>query len=133
MPRDPLPEMYRRLGRQLKALRNDRGMTQSQVAEQADVALSSLVKFEAGARGPRLETLDALAKVLQVSVAAFFPEPRGLSAPRGARAGRSVYQGGRTLELVELEVNELAELARELDRKQLRSVTEMVRQMRPRR
>lgn len=131
----PLAEIYRRLGRQLKALREDIGMTQEALAERAEIGVSYLVKIEAGTRRSQVETLEALSKVMRVPLAALFPEPKPLPPRRtsasAARESGPRYQGP-TLGDNEPDVVELAEVARELDRTAIKSLIAIARQL-PRR
>jgi len=53
----------------LNALRKQRGLTQKQLANIADVHYVSLARLEAGRADPRLSTLRKLAKALRVSIA----------------------------------------------------------------
>ena len=56
------------LGQQIKDLRNKRRMTQTQLAEAANVGLSFIAKVEAGNRLPSMATLEAIARVLGARV-----------------------------------------------------------------
>ncbi len=59
---------------ELRRLRKERGLTQAQLAVQAGLDPSSLSQIETGARRPNTRTLEKLAGVLGVEVAAFFPQ-----------------------------------------------------------
>lgn len=55
-----------RLGRNLRALRVSRGLTQEKLAEQLDVTPRYLAGIERGERNLTLDSIDALAEALQV-------------------------------------------------------------------
>jgi transcriptional regulator with XRE-family HTH domain len=59
-------------GNRLRALRESRHMTVVDLAEQSKVSRQTLAHFEAGARGPNLLTLHALAEALGVGPGEFF-------------------------------------------------------------
>jgi len=64
-------------------LRNERRMTQLQLAEASGLALQYLTKIEQGNRSPSLKTLVALASVLDVPLYELFNfEIREISSPR---------------------------------------------------
>ena len=59
----------KRLGRVLKALREDRGLSQVDLAKKADVGRTYIVKLESGdKKNPSLDILKKLAKALGVPV-----------------------------------------------------------------
>jgi transcriptional regulator with XRE-family HTH domain len=66
-----------KIGRNLKRLREDRLMTQAELAEAADISASSLVRIENDQVEPRFSTIRKLAAALKA-------EPRELT-----RSGRS--------------------------------------------
>jgi transcriptional regulator with XRE-family HTH domain len=69
----------------LKELREKAGLTQQQLANQADLSISIISAIEQGASGdPRMSTLKALAKVLQVSLDELM-EPDEAPAPKKPR------------------------------------------------
>ena len=55
-----------KIGRNLKRVREDRLMTQAEVAEAADIAVSSLVRIENDQVEPRFSTIRKLAHALDV-------------------------------------------------------------------
>jgi transcriptional regulator with XRE-family HTH domain len=65
-----------KIGRNLKWLREDRLMTQAELAEAADISASSLVRIENDQVEPRFSTIRKLAAALEA-------EPRELT--RGTR------------------------------------------------
>jgi len=60
--------IIRRLSMRVKALREERGLTQGKLAKQAGVSLGYLARLEIGMHDPSLSTLAKLAKALKVTV-----------------------------------------------------------------
>ncbi len=58
----------------LKVLREQRGLSRETLAAEADVSPVTLWRYETGKRSPNVETLEKLAKVLEIEVSAFFPK-----------------------------------------------------------
>jgi transcriptional regulator with XRE-family HTH domain len=58
----------RTVGKRLKKLREDKGMSQAALAEKADLSRGYLLRLEAGRQDPTLGTLERLAKALGVPV-----------------------------------------------------------------
>ena len=56
------------LAMRLKALREQRGMTQEQLAERAGISRGYLARLETARQDPRLSTLERLAKALRVNI-----------------------------------------------------------------
>jgi transcriptional regulator with XRE-family HTH domain len=57
------------LAKNLRQLREVKGLTQEKLARLADVANNTIIKIEAGKnQNPTLDTLKNIAKVLEVSV-----------------------------------------------------------------
>ncbi len=56
------------LAQQIKDLRNKRRMTQTELAEAANVGLSFIAKVEGGDRLPSMTTLEAIAQALGARV-----------------------------------------------------------------
>lgn len=59
---------YDRIGMNVRKLRLERGLTQEQLAEKAELSLTVIQKIEAGQSGSRIETLIRIALVLNVSL-----------------------------------------------------------------
>jgi transcriptional regulator with XRE-family HTH domain len=57
------------LGQKIKNLREQRGWDQEEMAHRARLAGSTVSKIECGRHKPRLDTLEAMAEALGVSVA----------------------------------------------------------------
>jgi transcriptional regulator with XRE-family HTH domain len=62
----------REFGDRLSFLRRDRGWTQEQFAERADLHRSYVAGLESGARNPTLDVIVKLAHALHVPVAELF-------------------------------------------------------------
>jgi transcriptional regulator with XRE-family HTH domain len=60
------------LGERLKFLRTSRGLSQGALAKGAKISQPSVAQIEAGKKDPSVKTLTALAKVLDVDLAALF-------------------------------------------------------------
>ena len=60
------------LGRKIKRLRHERGITQADLAEKADVSLKHLGEIERGRGNPTLKSLDNLSKSLGVALSDLF-------------------------------------------------------------
>lgn len=88
------PELASRLGRNIRQLREARGLTQEQVAQLAAVPRSTWASLESGAANPTLAVLNRVAHALQVSLEELVAAPRaeaklyaGGTLPREVRAG----------------------------------------------
>lgn len=64
-----------RLGRRLSELRKKRGLSQTQLADMADIGRAHLSQIENGAAAARIDTLHSIAKVLGLKMEELF---RGL-------------------------------------------------------
>lgn len=63
------------IGKRLKVARNANNLTQGQVAEMANISTEYFGRLERGHAVPRLQTLSALAHVLDIPLEQFFAEP----------------------------------------------------------
>jgi transcriptional regulator with XRE-family HTH domain len=68
----------------VRRLRDDRGWTQSELAEAADLEPRSIRAVEGAKTAPRLDTIVRLADALEVSVGELFA-PARLANPRRGR------------------------------------------------
>jgi len=66
--------VYKNAASRIKEYRNKAGLTQEQLAHKADIEPSFLAHIEAGQKGFSLETLEKIAKALNVSMDVFFKE-----------------------------------------------------------
>jgi len=76
-----LREEQRRLGARLKALREERALTQERAAEQVGLHSNHLQRLERGAANVTLATLVALSLAYRVSLRSFFEEPSSKPQP----------------------------------------------------
>lgn len=83
-----------RLGRNIRQLRETRGLTQDQMAHLADLPRSTWANLESGAANPTLAVLDRVAHALQVSLEELVSAPRAEAKmyrrdalPRQVRSG----------------------------------------------
>jgi transcriptional regulator with XRE-family HTH domain len=60
------------LGLKIRQLREDRGLTQSDVAELSKKSVETISNFERGQTVPSVETLDKLAQIFRIGIGAFF-------------------------------------------------------------
>lgn len=61
-----------RLGRRVSRLRQERGLSQTQLADMAVIGRAHLSQIENGAVAARVDTLYAIAKVLKMTLAQLF-------------------------------------------------------------
>ena len=61
-----------RLGRRLSALRKRRGLSQTQLADMAGIGRAHLSQIENGAVAARIDTLYAIAEVLELKLEGLF-------------------------------------------------------------
>ncbi|HET9621606.1 MAG TPA: helix-turn-helix domain-containing protein [Kofleriaceae bacterium] len=74
------------LGRRLRALRDQRGLTQSQVAQQLDISQKYVSELEGGHKSPSWETLVGMAQIVfKISLSALV---FGVDEPRDDRVQR---------------------------------------------
>ena len=59
-----MPNNNKILGYRIKKLRNEKNLTQEELAEQADISIKYLGEIERGRGNPTLRNLDSLASVL---------------------------------------------------------------------
>jgi transcriptional regulator with XRE-family HTH domain len=67
-----------RLGRNVRVLREARGLTQSQIAKLAGIPRATLAHLESGDGNPTLAVLSAVADAFQVSLEELVAAPRGV-------------------------------------------------------
>lgn len=85
------------VGRRLRALRQERGLTLRGLAERSDLSFNTLGLIEHGKTSPSVSTLQQLAAALAVPITAFFEEDRPLQAvifnPRDLRRDTAFAHG----------------------------------------
>lgn len=71
-------------GDKIRKLRKEKGLTQKQLGELCGIADSNIRKYESGKQNPKLETLQKIAKALDVPITALradiLPDIRSVSA-----------------------------------------------------
>ncbi len=94
----------------LKRFRESRGFTQEELAHRVGVTMPALQNWEYEKKWPKAESIDRLAKVLNVTVAELFEEPR--ESAKGWRAsdsgGRETVRSKVLREIDELEGGQLS-------------------------
>lgn len=68
-------DIIQQFAARLRELRQAKGLTQAELAQQAHVALSHLSKLERGEAAPGLDLLDRLARALGINTVAMLPAP----------------------------------------------------------
>jgi transcriptional regulator with XRE-family HTH domain len=68
-PHDPRPDVLKRIGKNVRTCRRDRGLTQEGLADLLGVSTSYVSLIERGGRNPPVTTMVAIADVLGVSPA----------------------------------------------------------------
>ncbi len=69
-------DLSNRLGRNIRVLREARGLTQSQIAKLAAIPRATLAHLESGGGNPTLAVLSAVADAFQVSLEELVAAPR---------------------------------------------------------
>ena len=67
-----MSELRKEFGKRLRSLRRQAGLTQEQLAEEAQISVDFLSLVERGINAPSFENLEKLAKALDVQVREFF-------------------------------------------------------------
>lgn len=67
-----MADVAQRLGKRIKALRQAKGLTQSQLAEATGYEPITISRFERGEYAPGLDALETLGQVFNASIAEFF-------------------------------------------------------------
>lgn len=109
-------EVVRQFGARLREVRLARSITQADLAEKAQVALSHLSKLEKGEAAPGLDLLGRLAVALDTTITDLLPRPAssddsGDQKERVRIAFEAVLSraGDETLEMVRVFLSRLAE------------------------
>ena len=55
-------------GERVKKIRLEKGLTQKELAEKCKIDPANLRKYESGRQNPKIETIEKISKVLQVSI-----------------------------------------------------------------
>ncbi|MEK7202424.1 MAG: helix-turn-helix transcriptional regulator [Patescibacteria group bacterium] len=65
-------EVYRKIGKRIQSIRNEKKMTQERVAEATGLAAKYIGFIEQGRKRPRIHILISIAKALNTSIKDFF-------------------------------------------------------------
>ncbi|MDW3845272.1 XRE family transcriptional regulator [Micromonospora sp. BRA006-A] len=82
----------REVGRRIRSLRTERGVSLSELARLAGVGKATLSGLENGVRNPRLETLYAITAQLGVPLTAVLATPDHAPTVRGAAVGATLLE-----------------------------------------
>jgi transcriptional regulator with XRE-family HTH domain len=87
-------ELAERLARNVKQLREARGMTQQQLAKLADIPRATWTNLESGLANPTLSVLHRVASALQVTLEELVSTPKAACQlyPNGTLPSRKVHQ-----------------------------------------
>ena len=106
----PLRDVVR--GR-IKALRREKGLTQEQLCERAEISVDAVNRIESGNRVPTIDTLEKIAAGLAVSLTDLLQTP-------SAKPMRATAPVRRVLTLIEKEPAEVQEGVEEIVRAALK-------------
>lgn len=82
MATDTLQKLRTQFGRLVSAKRRERGWTQDQLSEHAQISVDMISRIEAGTTGARFTTIDKLASALEVEPEEFFSPKGALDRPK---------------------------------------------------
>lgn len=71
-----MKDIRKRLGYNVNRLRQKKGLSQSKLAEMVEISSTFMMHIEHGTRGASLETVELLAKALEVDIPVLFLRPR---------------------------------------------------------
>lgn len=66
------PKLLIKFGKHLKVIRKNKGLSQEQLANDADIPLSQIGRIERGETNPSLSTLSSIALACNVSLSKLF-------------------------------------------------------------
>jgi transcriptional regulator with XRE-family HTH domain len=100
VPQSKRGKVVQNLGKRLRALRNEQGLTLVQLGQQVSLSASYLSQIERGETTPSLSRLTTIAKALDVEVRYFFEED--VSAPCIIRLNQGKRLSGTANAIMEL-------------------------------
>lgn len=109
------PNLEELVRERIRTLRRDKGLTQEALCERAGISLDSVNRIEGGSRVPTLDTLERIARALDVSPSDLL---RTTKPPRPALAASVA----RIVALIEREPAEVQETLEEVVRAVLRTL-----------
>ncbi len=71
-----MTDIRKRLGYNVSRIRKMKGLTQSRLAELVEISPTFMMHIEHGSRGASLETVELLARALEVDITALFLKPQ---------------------------------------------------------
>ncbi|MGB3862905.1 MAG: helix-turn-helix transcriptional regulator [Candidatus Aminicenantaceae bacterium] len=103
------------IGKRIKILRLERGLTQGDIEEATGVSRSHISKIESGkVANPGLDTLEKIAKALKVSISFLFHFDERTLKKRVQAMEKQKKEHKREMELLESKEQEIKKLKREL-------------------
>ena len=102
------------IGKNLNALRKERGLSQSQLADKIDISTEFISRVERGASAPSLKSLKKIADALEVKMGVFFDDPEDMDSwnieiealvilmKRGDKSIRKVYKLAEVIDAISL-------------------------------
>ncbi len=103
------------IGKRIKILRLERGLTQRDIEEVTGVSRSHISKIESGkVANPGLDTLEKIAKALKVSISFLFHFDERTLKKRVQAIEKRKKEHKKEMELLERKENEIKKLKREL-------------------
>lgn len=110
-------DLSQRLGRRIRTLRDERELSQDQLADRAEISRAYISSVEVGAKTPSVEVLVRLAEALDVSLSEIFLDvdrepPKELASISAATAGQPIGIQRRIFRVVEEMLGAVRELKR---------------------
>lgn len=85
-----MSDLQKLFGRELRAARRARGLTQAELAERIERSLDMVGRLERGEISPSFETIERVMRVLDVPAATLFGGEDALGAPRSGHLAKLV-------------------------------------------
>ena len=99
---------------EVKRLRKERGWSQQRLADEANINKVTLIRIEHGVGNPGIDTLEKLAKALDIEIADFFPKaqvPLWPEAPVERRGAAYEQMSPEELRQSQAQLNTALEMA----------------------
>lgn len=115
-----MKDMLRRLGKHIRTLRVERGLTQDELADQVGITRAYTSFIERGAKTASLQVLIGIADVLDVSLSELFLDvdretPKELARLSAATAGQPIGVQRRIFHIVEEMLGALRDLKAQIE------------------
>ena len=121
--------MWTQIGKRIRQLRVGRELSQSELAEKAELSLSLVSKLEAGHKGAKLESLQLLAQALDVSLAEMLPHPVATPILKGSVNRASDGKAGGNWDAHKEEHKRLMERTKQLSKRDLQVLSYLAQLM----